>query len=117
MDRTNRNTALCSALVDELARMGVEHACIAPGSRSAPLALAFHNEQRIKTSSIVDERSAGFFAIGVGQATGKPAVVVTTSGTAGANVHPAVAEANEARVPLIVITADRPPELRDRGAG
>ncbi len=117
MDPTNRNTALCSALVDELARMGVEHACVAPGSRSAPLALALWDEQRIKTWSIVDERSAGFFAVGVGQATGKPAVVVTTSGTAAANLHPAVAEAAEARVPLIAITADRPPELRSRGAG
>ncbi len=117
MDPTNRNTALCSALADELARMGVEHACVAPGSRSAPLALAFWNHAAIQVWSIVDERSAGFFAVGVGQATGKPAVVVTTSGTAGANLHPAVSEASYARVPLIVITADRPPELRERGAG
>ena len=117
MDATNRNTALCSALVDELVRAGVEHACVCPGSRSAPLALAFWNDQRIKTWSIVDERSAGFFALGIGQQTGRPAAVVTTSGTAGANVHPAVAESSYARVPLIVITADRPPELRDRGAG
>ena len=117
MDATNRNTALCSALVDELARAGVEHACICPGSRSAPLALAFWNEPRIKTWSIIDERSAGFFALGIAQRTGRPAAVVTTSGTAGANVHPAVAEAKHARVPMIVITADRPPELRDRGAG
>jgi 2-succinyl-5-enolpyruvyl-6-hydroxy-3-cyclohexene-1-carboxylate synthase len=117
MDATNRNTALCSALVDELARAGVEHACVSPGSRSAPIALAFWNEPRIKVWSIVDERSAGFFALGIAQQTGKPATIVTTSGTAGANVHPAVAEASHARVPLIVITADRPPELRDRGAG
>ena len=117
MDATNRNTALASALVDELARAGVEHACVAPGSRSAPLALALWNEQRVRVWSHVDERCAGFFALGIAQQTGRPAVVLTTSGTAAANVHPAVAEAAEARVPLIVITADRPPELRGRGAG
>ncbi|MEX0993787.1 MAG: 2-succinyl-5-enolpyruvyl-6-hydroxy-3-cyclohexene-1-carboxylic-acid synthase [Solirubrobacterales bacterium] len=117
MDATNRNTALCSVLVDELARAGVEHAVVAPGSRSAPLALAFWNEPRIKVWSIIDERSAGFFALGIAQQTGLPAAVVTTSGTAAANVHPAVAEADEARVPLLVVTADRPPELRGRGAG
>jgi len=117
MDPTNRNTALCSVLVDELARSGVEHACVAPGSRSAPLALAFWNDPRVKTWSLIDERCAGFFALGLAQQTGKPVVVVTTSGTAGANVHPAVAEAGESCIPLIVITTDRPPEMRDRGAG
>jgi 2-succinyl-5-enolpyruvyl-6-hydroxy-3-cyclohexene-1-carboxylate synthase len=117
MDPTNRNTALASALVEELARAGVQHACVAPGSRSAPLALALWNEPAIKVWSVIDERSAGFFAIGIAQATGVPAVVLTTSGTAGANLHPAVAEAGEARVPLVVLTADRPPDLRGRGAG
>lgn len=117
MDATNRNTALASALVEELARCGVEHACVAPGSRSAPLALAFWKEPGIRVWSQIDERCAGFFAIGLAQRSGKPVAVVTTSGTAGANLHPAVAEANEARVPLIVLTADRPPELRGRGAG
>ena len=117
MDETNRNTALASALVEELARCGIEHACISPGSRSAPLALAFWNEARIHAWSHVDERCAGFFAIGLAQATGKPVAVLTTSGTAGANLHPAVAEASESGVPLIVLTADRPPELRGRGAG
>lgn len=117
MDPTNRNTALCSALVEELARCGLEHACIAPGSRSAPLALAFWNEAGIRVWSHVDERCAGFFALGLAQRSGKPVAVLTTSGTAGANLHPAVAEADEARIPLIVITADRPPELRARGAG
>jgi 2-succinyl-5-enolpyruvyl-6-hydroxy-3-cyclohexene-1-carboxylate synthase len=117
MDRTNRNTALASALAQELARSGVEHACIAPGSRSAPLALALWKEPGIRVWTHVDERCAGFFALGVAQRTGRPVAVLTTSGTAGANLHPAVAEANEARVPLIVITADRPPELRGRGAG
>jgi 2-succinyl-5-enolpyruvyl-6-hydroxy-3-cyclohexene-1-carboxylate synthase len=117
VDATNRNTALASALVEELARAGVRHACVAPGSRSAPLALALWKEPSIRVWSQVDERCAGFFALGIGQATGSPAAVLTTSGTAGANVHPAVAEASEARVPLIVLTADRPPELRGRGAG
>ena len=117
MDLTNRNTALASALAEELARSGVAHACVSPGSRSAPLALALWNEPGIRVWSHVDERCAGFFALGIAQATGRPAVVLTTSGTAGANVHPAVAEADEARVPLVVITADRPPELRGRGAG
>jgi 2-succinyl-5-enolpyruvyl-6-hydroxy-3-cyclohexene-1-carboxylate synthase len=117
VDATNRNTALCSALAEELARAGVRHACVAPGSRSAPLALAMWNEPGIRVWSQVDERCAGFFALGIAQQTGVPAVVVTTSGTAGANLQPAVAEACEARVPLIVITADRPPELRGRGAG
>ena len=117
MDPTNRNTALASALVEELARAGIQHACVAPGSRSAPLALALWDEPAIRVWSHVDERSAGFFALGIAQQTGMPAAVVTTSGTAGANVHPAVAEADEARIPLIVLTADRPPELRARGAG
>ncbi|MGH2978639.1 MAG: 2-succinyl-5-enolpyruvyl-6-hydroxy-3-cyclohexene-1-carboxylic-acid synthase [Solirubrobacterales bacterium] len=117
MDTTNRNTALASALVDELARAGVGHACVSPGSRSAPLALALWREPAIRVWTHVDERCAGFFALGIAQQTGVPAVVLTTSGTAGANLHPAVAEASEGRVPLIVITADRPPELRGRGAG
>jgi 2-succinyl-5-enolpyruvyl-6-hydroxy-3-cyclohexene-1-carboxylate synthase len=117
VDATNRNTALASVLVEELARAGVRHACVSPGSRSAPLARALWNEPRIRVWSHVDERSGGFFAVGIAQETGMPAVVLTTSGTAAANVHPAVAEAAEARVPLIVLTADRPPELRGRGAG
>ena len=117
MDATNRNTALASALVGELARAGVRHACVSPGSRSAPLARALWQEPGIRVWSHVDERSGGFFALGLAQETGLPAVVLTTSGTAGANLHPAVAEAAEARVPLIVLTADRPPELRGRGAG
>jgi 2-succinyl-5-enolpyruvyl-6-hydroxy-3-cyclohexene-1-carboxylate synthase len=117
VDSANRNTALASVFVDELARSGVEHACISPGSRSAPLALAFWREPGIRVWSQVDERCAGFFALGLAQQTGKPVAVLTTSGTAGANLHPAVAEAAEARIPLIVVTADRPPELRGRGAG
>src|SRR4051794_35761840 len=116
-DFTNRNTALASAFADELSRAGVEHACVSPGSRSAPLAIALWNAPGMKVWSHIDERSAGFFALGIAQQTGHPVVVLTTSGTAGANLHPAVAEASEARVPMLVVTADRPPELRGRGAG
>jgi 2-succinyl-5-enolpyruvyl-6-hydroxy-3-cyclohexene-1-carboxylate synthase len=117
VDRTNRNTALASAFADELERAGVSHACISPGSRSAPLALALWRQPGIRSWVHVDERCAGFFALGMARQTGKPVAVLTTSGTAGANLHPAVAEASESRAPLIVITADRPPELRGRGAG
>ena len=117
MDPTNRNTALASAMVEELARCGVRQAAIAPGSRSTPLALALLRAPAIETTSIVDERSAGYFALGAAQATGAPTVVVCTSGTAAANLHPAICEADEAGVPLLALTADRPPELRGIGAG
>ena len=117
MDTTNRNTALASALVEELARCGVRHAVLSPGSRSTPLAVALWRQPAIEVSVIVDERSAGFFALGAAQATQRPVAVLCTSGTAAANLHPAVAEADEAAVPLLVLTADRPPELRGIGAG
>src|SRR5690349_10186216 len=117
MDPTNRNTALASALAEELARCGVRHAVISPGSRSTPLALALWREPGIDAHVIVDERSGGFFALGAAQATRTPVAIVCTSGTAAANLHPAVAEADESAVPLIVLTADRPPELRGIGAG
>jgi 2-succinyl-5-enolpyruvyl-6-hydroxy-3-cyclohexene-1-carboxylate synthase len=117
MDQTNRNTALASAFAEELARCGVRVAAIAPGSRSSPLALALWREPGVEATVIVDERSAGFFALGAAQASGAPAAVVCTSGTAAANLHPAVCEADESAVPLLVLTADRPPELRGIGAG
>lgn len=117
MDTSNRNTALASAMVEELARSGVRLAVISPGSRSTPLAVALWREPDIEVSVILDERSAGFFALGSALATGVPAVVLCTSGSAAANLHPAVVEADEANVPMIVLTADRPPELRDIGAG
>ncbi len=117
MDTTNRNTALASALVEELARCGMRHAVLSPGSRSTPLAVALWRQPAIEVSVIVDERSAGFFALGAAQATRRPVAVLCTSGTAAANLHPAVAEADEAAVPLLVLTADRPPELRGIGAG
>ena len=104
-------------MAEELARSGVERAVISPGSRSTPLAVALWREPGIEVSVILDERSAGFFALGTALATGRPAAVLCTSGSAAANLHPAVVEADEAGVPLIVLTADRPPELRDIGAG
>jgi 2-succinyl-5-enolpyruvyl-6-hydroxy-3-cyclohexene-1-carboxylate synthase len=117
VDQTNRNSALASAMAEELARSGVRRAVISPGSRSTPLAVALWRQPEIEVSVILDERSAGFFALGTGLATGIPAVVLCTSGSAAANLHPSVIEADEAGVPLIVLTADRPPELRDIGAG
>ncbi len=117
MDPTNANTALASAFVEELARGGVRHAVISPGSRSTPLALALWRRAEIEVTVIVDERSAGFFALGAAQASGDPVALLCTSGTAAANYHPAVCEADESGLPLVVLTADRPPELRGIGAG
>src|SRR3954470_18488582 len=117
MDGTNRNSALASAFAEELARCGVRRAVICPGSRSTPLALALRRAPAIEATVLVDERSAGFFALGAAQATGAPVAVACTSGTAAANLHPAICEADEAGVPLIALTADRPPELRGIGAG
>jgi 2-succinyl-5-enolpyruvyl-6-hydroxy-3-cyclohexene-1-carboxylate synthase len=117
MDPTNRNTALASAMAEELARSGVRRAVVSPGSRSTPLAVALWRQPEIEVSVILDERSAGFFALGTALVTGRAAVVLCTSGSAAANLHPAVVEADEAGVPMIVLTADRPPELRDIGAG
>jgi 2-succinyl-5-enolpyruvyl-6-hydroxy-3-cyclohexene-1-carboxylate synthase len=117
VDRTNRNTALASALVEELARCGVRNAVIAPGSRSTPVALALWRHPEIEAIVHPDERSCGFLALGAAQASGRAAVVACTSGSAAANLHPAVVEADEAAVPLIVLTSDRPPELRGIGAG
>jgi 2-succinyl-5-enolpyruvyl-6-hydroxy-3-cyclohexene-1-carboxylate synthase len=117
MDPTNANTALASAFVEELARGGLKHAVISPGSRSTPVAVALWREAGIEVTVIVDERSAAFFALGAAQATGVPVALLCTSGTALANYHPAVAEADESALPLVVLSADRPPELRGIGAG
>ncbi len=108
---------LLRALCDELARCGMEHACTSPGSRCTPIVLSLVRERRIRCWSHIDERCGGFFALGAAKASGRPVAVTCTSGTAAANLAPAVIEAREARVPLIVLTADRPPELRDVGAG
>jgi len=112
----NPATALARVLIDELARCGVGDAVLAPGSRSAPLAIALLAERRIRLHVRVDERSAGFLALGLAKVSGRPVALVCTSGTAAANFHPAVLEAHHAHVPLIVLTADRPPELRGTGA-
>jgi 2-succinyl-5-enolpyruvyl-6-hydroxy-3-cyclohexene-1-carboxylate synthase len=108
--------AFAATLVDEWSRSGVSHAVISPGSRSTPLAVALVRHPGVETHVRLDERSAAFTALGIGLATGIPAVMVTTSGTAAAELHAAVAEADLAKVPLLVCTADRPPELRDIGA-
>jgi 2-succinyl-5-enolpyruvyl-6-hydroxy-3-cyclohexene-1-carboxylate synthase len=108
---------LLRAFCDELARCGLEHACTSPGSRNTPLLLSLAREPRIRCWSHIDERCAAFFALGAAKATNRPVALTCTSGTAAANYTPAVVEAWHARVPLIVLTADRPPELRDVGAG
>ena len=108
--------AFCAVLVDEWARAGVTDAVVAPGSRSTPLVLALDADRRVRVHVVLDERSAGFVALGLGLATGRPAVVATTSGTAAVELHPAVVEASHAGVPLIAVTADRPPELHGVGA-
>lgn len=104
-------------MVDELVRAGIGHAVVAPGSRNAPIVHALADRAELTCWSVLDERQAGYFALGIAKSTGIPAIITCTSGTAAANLHPAVVEADHAGVPLIVLTADRPPELRDVGAG
>jgi 2-succinyl-5-enolpyruvyl-6-hydroxy-3-cyclohexene-1-carboxylate synthase len=108
--------AFAATLVDEWVRGGVSHAVVCPGSRSTPLAVALAGQGRVEVHVQLDERSAGFTGLGIGMATGRPAMVLTTSGTAAAELHAAVVEADLGRVPLLVCTADRPPELREVGA-
>src|SRR5438105_3649129 len=112
----NVQAGFATTLVDEWVRSGVTHAVIAPGSRSTPITLALAEDGRVQLQVVLDERSAGFRALGLGMITGRPALVVTTSGTAAAELHPAVIEAHQARVPLIAVTTDRPPELHHVGA-
>ncbi|QLK25998.1 2-succinyl-5-enolpyruvyl-6-hydroxy-3-cyclohexene-1-carboxylic-acid synthase [Natrinema zhouii] len=116
MTAPNRATLWGRVLADELAKGGLEAVCIAPGSRSTPLTVTFAAHDDIDVYSHLDERSAAYFALGRARRTGEPTALVCTSGTAAANFHPAVIEADQARVPLLVLTADRPPELRDSGA-
>ncbi len=117
MTATNDSHLLLRAFCDELARCGISGAVTSPGSRSTPLVAALTADRGFPVYSQIDERAAGFFALGLAKATGRPAVLACTSGTAAANYLPAVIEAYEARVPLIVCTSDRPPELRAIGAG
>jgi 2-succinyl-5-enolpyruvyl-6-hydroxy-3-cyclohexene-1-carboxylate synthase len=116
MSGPDTTATFCATLVDEWARAGVAHAVVAPGSRSTPMALALAADDRLAVHVHHDERAAGFLALGIGRATGCPAVVLTTSGTAAVELHPAVVEAHHDEVPLLAVTADRPPELRDVGA-
>lgn len=106
----------CATLVDEWVRSGLTDLVVSPGSRSTPLALAAAADGRLQVHVVLDERSAAFRAVGLGLATGRPAVLVCTSGTAAVEYHPAVVEAHQAAVPLVVCTADRPPELQGVGA-
>ncbi|MEA2199427.1 MAG: 2-succinyl-5-enolpyruvyl-6-hydroxy-3-cyclohexene-carboxylate synthase [Solirubrobacteraceae bacterium] len=117
MTPTTDTYVLLRAFVDELTRCGMRAACTSPGSRCAPLVLSLAREERLRCYSHVDERCAGFFAVGLAKASGLPVAVACTSGTAAAELLPAVVEAREARVPLLVLSADRPAELRDIGAG
>ena len=112
----NCNTLWAETLVEELVAGGVESVCLSPGSRSTPLVVAFARHPDVAVFSHLDERCAAFFALGRGRRTGQPTPVVCTSGTAAANFHPAVLEASEGRVPLLLLTADRPPDLSDSGA-
>ncbi len=115
----NPSTALATVIVDELIRSGVREAVLCPGSRNAPLSFALHEadaEGRLRLHVRIDERTGGFLALGLAKASGRHVPVVTTSGTAAVNLHPAVVEADYSAVPLVVLTADRPAELRGTGA-
>jgi 2-succinyl-5-enolpyruvyl-6-hydroxy-3-cyclohexene-1-carboxylate synthase len=112
----NRNYLWTRIFVEELVRSGLEAVCIAPGSRSTPLAIAFHENPAVRSYINLDERSAAFFALGIAQATDKPVALICTSGTAAANFYPAIVEAHQSQIPLLVLTTDRPPELRHSGA-
>jgi 2-succinyl-5-enolpyruvyl-6-hydroxy-3-cyclohexene-1-carboxylate synthase len=116
MTPANASTAVATALVDELVRCGVRDLVLAPGSRSAALAFAAHAQDGLRLHTRIDERSAGFLALGIARTARRPVVVVTTSGTAVANLHPAVLEASHAGVPLVLLTADRPARLRGTNA-
>lgn len=108
--------AWARALIDAVVDAGVDVAVVVPGGRSTPLVLAAFDHDRLEVRSHLDERSAAYFALGRGRMTGRPTALITTSGTATANALPAVIEAHEAQVPLLILTADRPPELHDTGA-
>ncbi len=112
----NRNIVWCDVFIDQLVNLGVKYACVSPGSRSTPLIISFSGNKNITMHTIVDERSSAFFALGLAKKSNTPVVLVTTSGTAVAELYPAIIEAYYQRIPLIIITADRPPILRNSGA-
>jgi len=114
--KVNKNFIWAQAFVNQLCTLGVRFACISPGSRSTPLTLAFAEQKKIKCFVHIDERVSGFFAMGLAKASGFPVAIVTTSGTATAELFPAIIEAYQQRIPLIICTADRPPELLNTGA-
>ena len=117
LDFRNTNSLWGSVLVETLAQLGLRQAVISPGSRSAPLTMAFARHPRIESIPVLDERSAAFFALGLAKQQRRPVALLCTSGTAAANFLPAIVEAQETGVPLLVLTADRPPELRDCHSG
>ena len=117
IDFRNTNTLWASILAETLQRLGLTTAVICPGSRSAPLTIAFAQNNQIETIPVLDERSASFFALGIAKKSHLPVALICTSGTAAANFYPAIIEARESRIPLLIFTADRPPELRDCHAG
>ncbi len=112
----NRNIFWTELFFDILEKSGVKYFCISPGSRSTPLTFSAASNKKFKCFVHIDERSSGFFALGLAKTTGQPVVVITTSGTATAELYPAIIEAYQQRTPLIICTADRPPELLGRGA-
>lgn len=114
--KVNRNILWSKIFIDQLVAFGVQNACISPGSRSTPLTYALSINRKIKSYIHTDERSSGFFALGLAKSTNKPVLVVTTSGTAVAELYPSIIEAYQQRTPLIICTADRPPELIGTGA-
>jgi 2-succinyl-5-enolpyruvyl-6-hydroxy-3-cyclohexene-1-carboxylate synthase len=117
LDFRNTNTLWASVLTETLVRLGLKLAVVSPGSRSTPLTVALALHPDLEVIPVLDERSAGFLALGAAKRAGQPVVLVCTSGTAGANYYPAVIEAHESGVPLLLLTADRPPELRDCASG
>src|SRR4051795_9871480 len=117
MTPANASTAMATVLLDELVRCGVRDVVLAPGSRSAALAFAAYEAgDRLRLHTRIDERSAGYLSLGIARTSRRPVAVVTTSGTAVANLHPTVLEASHAGVPLVLLTADRPARLRGTNA-